>query len=85
MIAPCISLAARAWRQGERLGSRADLHRRLAAVRAEGDADGVPDGWIGQRLEPRAIEFWQEDPDGLHDRLLAVRGTSGWSVERLAP
>lgn len=82
---PETRLAARAWRQGERLGSRADLHRRLAAVRAEGDADGVPEGWIGQRLEPRTIEFWQEDPDGLHDRLLAVRGASGWTVERLAP
>ena len=82
---PETRLAARAWRQGERLGSRADLHRRLAAVRAEGDAEGVPEGWIGQRLEPRAIEFWQEDPDGLHDRLLAARGASGWTVERLAP
>ncbi|MBM3634845.1 MAG: pyridoxamine 5'-phosphate oxidase [Actinobacteria bacterium] len=85
---PETRLAAGAWRQGERLGSRADLHRRLAAVRAAGDggdAEGVPEGWIGQRLEPRAIEFWQEDPDGLHDRLLAVRGASGWTVERLAP
>ncbi|MFM8828359.1 MAG: pyridoxal 5'-phosphate synthase [Actinomycetota bacterium] len=82
---PETRLAARAWRQGERLGSRADLHRRMAAVRAAGDAEGVPDGWIGQRLEPRAIEFWQEDPDGLHDRLLAVRGATGWTVERLAP
>ena len=82
---PETRLAARAWRQGERLGSRADLHRRLAAVRATGDAEGVPDGWIAQRLEPRAIEFWQEDPDGLHDRLLAVRGGPGWTVERLAP
>lgn len=82
---PETRLAARAWRQGERLGSRADLHRRLAAVRSEADPGGVPEGWIGQRLEPRAIEFWQEDPDGLHDRLLAVRGASAWTVERLAP
>ena len=82
---PETRLAARAWRQGERLGSRADLHRRLAAVRSDGEVDDVPEGWIGQRLEPRAIEFWQEDPDGLHDRLLAQRGGSGWTVERLAP
>jgi len=82
---PETRLAARAWRQGERLGSRADLHRRIATARAQDDPGGVPDGWIGQRLEPRAVEFWQEDPDGLHDRLLAVRGASGWVVERLAP
>lgn len=82
---PETRLAARAWRQGERLGSRADLHRRIATARAQDDPGGVPAGWIGQRLEPRAVEFWQEDPDGLHDRLLAVRAASGWVVERLAP
>jgi pyridoxamine 5'-phosphate oxidase len=77
--------AARAWRQGEPVASRAELNRRLAAARAEGDPPGVPGGWIGHRLEPRAIEFWQEDPDGLHDRLLAVRSGSDWTVERIAP
>ena len=77
--------AARAWRQGEPLASRADLRRRLAAVPPDEDPGGLPDGWIGQRMEPRVIEFWQEDPEGLHDRLRAVRTHSGWAVERLAP
>lgn len=77
--------AARAWRQGERSGSRADLHRRLAAARAEGDPQGVPPGWIGHRLEPVMIEFWQEDPDGVHDRLRAERRGGNWTMERLAP
>lgn len=77
--------AARAWRQGEPFASRAELNRRLAAARAEGDSPGVPEGWLGHRLEPRSIEFWQEDPDGLHDRLLAVRAGGDWTVERLAP
>jgi pyridoxamine 5'-phosphate oxidase len=77
--------AAHAWRQGERLESRADLRRRLASVPAGGGAATLPAWWIGHCLEPRAIEFWQEDPEGLHDRLLALRGASGWSVERLAP
>jgi pyridoxamine 5'-phosphate oxidase len=40
---------------------------------------------VGHRLEPRSIEFWQEDPDGLHDRLLARRSGTGWTVRRLAP
>lgn len=77
--------AARAWRQGEPFASRAELNRRLAAARAEGDSPGVPEGWLGHRLEPRSIEFWQEDPDGLHDRLLAVRAGGDWTLERLAP
>lgn len=82
---PGARIAARAWRQGEPFASRAELNRRLAAARAHGDIPGVPDGWIGHRLEPRAVEFWQEDPDGLHDRLLAVRRGEHWTVERLAP
>lgn len=77
--------AARAWRQGERLTSRADLRTRLATVPA-GEAQGViPEGWIGHRLKPRLIEFWQEDPDGLHDRLVARHTGDGWSIERYAP
>ena len=82
---PDARAAARAWRQGEPFASRAELNRRLAAARADGDLPGVPDGWIGHRLEPGSIEFWQEDPDGLHDRLLAIRRGSDWTVERLAP
>lgn len=76
--------AARAWRQGERLDSRADLRRRLASV-VDGEPGEVPDGWIGHRLEPRTIELWQEDPDGLHDRLIARRTGDDWTIERFAP
>lgn len=82
---PAARAAARAWRQGEPLGSRADLHRRLAAARAGGDPPGVPPGWTGHRLEPVVIEFWQEDPDGLHDRLRAERGGGRWTTGRRAP
>jgi pyridoxamine 5'-phosphate oxidase len=77
--------AAWAWYQGEPLETRADLIRRLATARADDLPDGAPPAWIGHRLEPRAIEFWQEDPDGLHDRLLARRSGTGWTVRRLAP
>lgn len=82
---PQARATARAWRQGERLDSRADLHRRLAQARADDDPGGVPAGWIGHRLEPRVLEFWQEDPDGLHDRLRATRHGGHWHIERLAP
>ncbi len=82
---PEVRAAARAWRQGEPLGSRADLHRRLATARAAGDDPAVPDGWTGHRLQPRMLEFWQEDPDGLHDRLRATRRGTDWHLERLAP
>jgi pyridoxine/pyridoxamine 5'-phosphate oxidase len=51
----------------------------------DGDRGEVPVGWIGHRLEPRTIEFWQEDPDGLHDRLIARRTGDDWTIERFAP
>ncbi|MBL6632862.1 MAG: pyridoxal 5'-phosphate synthase [Thermoleophilia bacterium] len=82
---PATRAAARAWRQGERLESRADLHRRLAQARVDDDAGGVPPGWLGHRLQPHVLEFWQEDPDGLHDRLRATRQGDHWHMERLAP
>lgn len=82
---PSARAAAHAWRQGERLESRADLHRRLAGVRAVAHDHAPPPGWTGHLLEPRMLEFWQEDPDGLHDRLRAVRRGGDWRMERLAP
>ena len=82
---PETQAAAWAWYQGEPLDTRADLNRRLAAARADDLPPGAPPAWVGHRLEPRSIEFWQEDPDGLHDRLLARRSGTGWTVRRLAP
>jgi Pyridoxine 5'-phosphate oxidase C-terminal dimerisation region len=34
---------------------------------------------------PSRVEFWQESPDGLHDRIRYCRGGSGWIIERLSP
>ena len=82
---PAARAAAWAWQQGEPIDTRADLLRRLAAARSAAERPTAPPEWIGQRLEPMAIEFWQEDPDGLHDRLRAVRDSGGWSLTRIAP
>lgn len=77
--------AAWAWRQGDRMETRGDLIRLLASARSDDPHEGAPPGWVGHRLEPRTVEFWQEDPDGVHDRLIAVREPTGWTMERLAP
>lgn len=77
--------AAWAWHQGEPLDGRADLIRRLSATRGETLPDTAPPSWVGHRLEPLQMEFWQEDPDGLHDRLLAVRDHTNWRISRIAP
>jgi len=45
-----------------------------------------PHFWGGYRLKPSAVEFWQGQPNRLHDRLLYVSDNNGvWHINRLAP
>jgi pyridoxamine 5'-phosphate oxidase len=84
-------LGAWASPQSRPLEDRAELDRRLAAVR-ERFADVVdvprPDFWGGFVLRPEAIEFWQGQQARLHDRFMYSRargGAGGWRIQRLAP
>jgi pyridoxamine 5'-phosphate oxidase len=45
----------------------------------------LPSFWGGFRVAPKAIEFWQGQPDRLHDRLQYIREGEGWRIQRLAP
>ncbi len=44
-----------------------------------------PQRWSGFRIVPDRVEFWQESPDGLHDRIRYRRATTNWTIERLSP
>ena len=45
-----------------------------------------PDTWIGYRVRPESVEFWQGRESRLHDRLLFQRDDrEGWRMQRLAP
>lgn len=46
-----------------------------------------PDRWGGFRITPVRVEFWQEGPNRLHDRIRFARGADGegWRTERLSP
>lgn len=45
-----------------------------------------PPYWGGYRVIPVLIEFWQGQPDRLHDRFLyRLREPKDWTIERLAP
>ena len=57
---------------------------RMKAKFAHGDIP-LPDFWGGYRIRPHAIEYWQGQPNRLHDRFLYTLGDSGWTIDRLAP
>ncbi len=86
--APAVRLSAAAWHQSRVVASRAVLHRQVEdeVRRYSGGADVPrPQRWGGFRVLPSRVEFWQESPDGLHDRIRYRREGDGWMVERLSP
>jgi pyridoxamine 5'-phosphate oxidase len=86
--APAVRLSAAASRQSRVVASRAVLETQARAVlrRHPGGADFPrPRRWGGFRVLPSSVEFWQESPDGLHDRIRYRAQGSGWIIERLSP
>jgi pyridoxamine 5'-phosphate oxidase len=86
--APAVRLSAAAWHQSRVVASRAVLHRQVEdeVRRYSGGADVPrPQRWGGFRVLPSRVEFWQESPDGLHDRIRYRREGDGWMIERLSP
>jgi pyridoxamine 5'-phosphate oxidase len=86
--APAARISAAASRQSRVLGSRTALEERVRDIaRCHPDGTGLsrPPRWGGFRLLPSRVEFWQESPDGLHDRIRYRATGSGWITERLSP
>lgn len=44
-----------------------------------------PPNWGGYRLQAESIEFWQGQPDRLHDRFIYQKEGKSWSITRYAP
>ena len=81
-------LGAIASDQSRPLACRAELENRVADIEAR-FADGSlprPEHWSGYRVLPQSIEFWQDMPHRLHDRMLYRRaGEQDWQTTRLWP
>jgi len=73
--------------QSQVIPDRLELERRVAELETRHPHGDIPrpEDWGGYRVTPDAIEFWQQRPNRLHDRLRYVRGAEAWRLERLAP
>ena len=86
--ASSVRLSAAASYQSRVVASRTVLEMQVQDMRWRhpgGDDVPRPRRWGGFRVLPSRVEFWQESPDGLHDRIRYRRGSGGWIIERLSP
>ncbi len=81
-------LGAIASDQSRPLSGRDQLESRLAEVEARYAGQDVPrpEHWSGYRVLPEVMEFWQDMPYRLHDRMVYRReNEQNWQTTRLYP
>jgi pyridoxamine 5'-phosphate oxidase len=79
-------IGALASEQSRLLASREELESRAQALeeRYPGEVPR-PRYWRGFVVLPETIEFWQDGPHRLHDRIVFTRAVDGWRKARLYP
>lgn len=79
-------IAASASSQSQVLSSRAELEDRFQQIEGSaGESVIRPTHWGGYRVVPTEFEFWQGQPNRLHDRLRYCGQDDDWIIDRLAP
>lgn len=73
--------------QSRPLEGRFALEARVARFTAKFAIGPVPrpPHWSGFRISPSRIEFWEDRPFRLHDRLVYTRDGEGWATTKLYP
>jgi pyridoxamine 5'-phosphate oxidase len=80
-------IGAWASKQSRPLESRFALEKAVASYAAKHAIGEVPRPayWTGFRIAPVQLEFWQDRPFRLHDRVRFVKTEAGWERSRLYP
>ncbi|AWN37770.1 pyridoxamine 5'-phosphate oxidase [Methylobacterium radiodurans] len=80
-------IGALASRQSHTLADRETLLRDVDSLarRFEGKPVPRPEHWLGFRIAPVSLEFWQERAYRLHDRVRFEEAAGGWAAMRLYP
>ena len=79
-------LGAWASDQSRVIDSRAQLEQNVRELEARFPGEVPrPPHWGGYRVRPEQFEFWEGQPNRLHDRFRYRRDGALWTIERLAP
>ena len=80
-------IASWASNQSSQLKSRKELENNFTVYKRkfEGKIVPRPSHWSGYKVEPNLIEFWQEMPFRLHDRVEFIKSEERWIGRRLYP
>ena len=73
--------------QSDKLSSRNELINNIEKFEEKFKGKDIPrpSFWNGYLVKPETIEFWQEMPFRIHDRVLYLKSDNYWKIKKLYP